>query len=107
MITLTDDARRELEAYFAGSGKAKSPIRIYLAPGGCRGPRLALALAEPAEADARFDVDGLVFCMDKALADTTGGVTVDLTYMGFTVEPKVPLNARGCGGSCSGGSCGI
>ena len=34
MITLTDDAWRELEAYFAGSGKAKSPIRIYLASGG-------------------------------------------------------------------------
>lgn len=34
MITLTDDARKELEVYFAGSGKAKSPIRIYLASGG-------------------------------------------------------------------------
>lgn len=34
MITLTDDARRELEAYFAGSGKTKTPIRIYLASGG-------------------------------------------------------------------------
>lgn len=34
MITLTDNARRELEAYFAGPGKAKSPIRIYLASGG-------------------------------------------------------------------------
>lgn len=48
--------------------------------------------------------------MDKELARTTGGVTVDITYMGFTVEPAVPLNAPqggGCGGSCSGGSCGI
>lgn len=47
--------------------------------------------------------------MDKELAGTTGDVTVDITYMGFTVEPAIPLNAPqgGCGGSCSGGSCGI
>lgn len=34
MITLTDGARRELEAYFAGTGRTKSTIRIYLASGG-------------------------------------------------------------------------
>lgn len=47
--------------------------------------------------------------MDKDLVTTTGGVTVDITYMGFTVEPAVPLNTPqgGCGGSCSGGSCSI
>ncbi len=34
MITLTDSARQELEAYFATEGKEKSPIRIYQASGG-------------------------------------------------------------------------
>jgi len=55
-------------------------------------------------------VNGLTFCMEKELAASTGGVTVDLSYMGFTVEPVKPLDAPGggsCGGSCSGGSCGI
>lgn len=32
MIDLTDNARKELEAYFAD--KDKTPIRVYLAPGG-------------------------------------------------------------------------
>lgn len=32
MVTLTDNAIRELDAYFAD--KPKSPIRVYLAPGG-------------------------------------------------------------------------
>lgn len=32
MIVLTDNARKELNAYFAD--KETSPIRIYLAPGG-------------------------------------------------------------------------
>lgn len=32
MITVTEKAQKELEAYF--SGKEKTPIRIYLAAGG-------------------------------------------------------------------------
>ncbi len=32
MITVTEEARKELEAYFAD--KEKTPIRIYLAAGG-------------------------------------------------------------------------
>ena len=32
MLELTEAARKELEAYFAG--KEKSAIRVYLAPGG-------------------------------------------------------------------------
>lgn len=32
MVTLTDSARKELETFFAD--KEKSPIRIFLAPGG-------------------------------------------------------------------------
>ncbi|KAF1075654.1 hypothetical protein MKHDV_01787 [Halodesulfovibrio sp. MK-HDV] len=32
MFTLTENAHKELAAYFAD--KDKSPIRIYLAPGG-------------------------------------------------------------------------
>ncbi len=32
MVIVTDNALKELDAYF--EGKEKSPIRIYLAPGG-------------------------------------------------------------------------
>lgn len=44
MLTLTDAAQKELEGFFAD--REKATVRIYLAPGGCSGPRLALALDE-------------------------------------------------------------
>ena len=35
MIVLSENARKELEAYFAD--KERQTIRVYLAPGGCSG----------------------------------------------------------------------
>ncbi len=47
--------------------------------------------------------------MSPDLAKSVGGVSIDLTYMGFTVEPEIPLASEGssCGSCGSGGSCGI
>ena len=102
MITLTDDARRELEAYF--EGKERGGIRIYLAPGGCSGPRLALALDEPNEQDKTFEEGGFTFCIEAGLLEQVQSVKIDLTYMGFVLEPGVALPAAG--GSCGSGCCG-
>ena len=87
MISLTEEARKELEAYF--EGKEKTPIRVYLAPGGCSGPRLALALDEPGEDDETSEDNGM-------------------THMGFVVESEIPLPSGGNGGGCSSccGGCG-
>ena len=84
MISLTEEARKELEAYF--EGKEKTPIRVYLAPGGCSGPRLALALDEPGEDDETSEDNGLTLCINKELAEKVGAVTVGMTHMGFVVE---------------------
>ena len=107
MLTLTDAAQKELEGFFAD--REKATVRIYLAPGGCSGPRLALALDEPTPEDKVFEQDGFTFCIAGDLLETVGGVSIDLTYMGFSVEPEIPLANTGgssCGGSCSSGSCG-
>lgn len=72
-------------------------------------PRLALALDEPTPEDKVFEQDGFTFCIAGDLLETVGGVSIDLTYMGFSVEPEIPLANTGgssCGGSCSSGSCG-
>lgn len=45
MLTLTDAAQKELEGFFAD--REKATVRIYLAPGGCSGPRLALRWTKP------------------------------------------------------------
>ncbi len=105
MISVTEEARKELEAYF--EGKDKTPIRVYAASGGCSGPRLALALDEPNEDDERVEQDGFTFCINRELSVSVGAVTIDLTYAGFSVESEIPLPGagKGCGG-CSGSCCG-
>ena len=100
MVQLSDTARAELEAFF--SDKPKSGIRIYLAPGGCSGPRLALALDEPTENDKAFEANGFTFCLESDLLERVGSVKIDVGYMGFMVEPELPLGGGGCA-SCGGG----
>ncbi len=101
MITVTDAARKELEAYFAD--KERGGIRVYLAPGGCSGPRLALALDAAGEDDAEFESGGFTFCINKGLLEKVDSVAIDCSEMGFMVEPSTPLDLGGSGGSC--GSC--
>ena len=52
------------------------------------------------------DQGGFTFCINKELLAQVEGVKIDLSYMGFTVEPTVPLPQTG--GGCSGcsGGCG-
>lgn len=66
-----------------------------------------MALDEPKDSDEVFDFDGgIKFVMDKALLDSAKPVTVDISYMGFTVDSSLPTGG-GCGSSCStSGSCG-
>lgn len=101
MITVTNAARKELEAYF--TDKERETIRVYLAPGGCGGPRLSLALDKPGEDDASFEDGGFTFCINKGLLEKAASVTIDLSEMGFTVEAAAPLELGGSGGAC--GSC--
>ncbi len=104
MITITKSADAELDAFFAD--KPKEPIRIYLAPGGCSGPRLSLALDAPGEDDASFSDGGYDFCIAKVLLEQTGKINIEVSPMGFLVVPEIPLPVGGgcssCGGGCSG-----
>lgn len=103
MLELSESAKKELDAYF--EGKDKTPIRIYLAPGGCSGPRLALALDEPGQDDITEEVDGFKFCINKELQEQIQGAKIDLTPLGFMVDPVNPLPESaggGCGGCCGG-----
>ena len=50
---------------------------------------------------------GFSFCMEESLLAQIGGVKIDLSNMGFSVEPVNPLGTPGgdsgcgsCGGSC-------
>lgn len=100
MFTLTDDARKSLDAHF--EDKEIASIRIYLAPGGCSGPHLGLALDEPSDDDAVLSADPYTFCIHKDLLDKTGAITVDMRCEGFVIESENPLGGGGCAG-CGGG----
>lgn len=104
MFELGESAQKELEAYF--EGKEKSPIRVFVAPGGCSGPRLALAIDEPGPDDVTEEAGGFSFCINKALLEQIKSAKIDLSPMGFVVEPENPLpdtgNTGGCGGCCGG-----
>lgn len=103
MIEMSQDAKKELDAYF--DDKEKGTIRIYLAPGGCSGPRLALALDDAAPEDQTEEVEGYKFCIDKNLSDQIGDVKIETNAMGFEIVPEKPLpqpEGGGCGGCCGG-----
>ena len=100
MFTLTESAQKELDAYF--DGKEKSAIRVYLANGGCSGPRLALALDAPTAEDKNFEQGGYTFCINEALVTQAGAITIDCSPMGFIVDSEVSFGGGGCS-SCGGG----
>lgn len=105
MLQLTDAAKAELVKYF--SENPASPVRVFLAPGGCSGPRLSLALDEANEQDESVDFgDGITLIMNKDLLQEAAPVKIDMGYAGFTVESSMefPEPQGGCGSCC--GSCG-
>ncbi len=66
-----------------------------------------MALDESNEDDSVFNEGGFSFCVNKELLEQIKSVEIKLTYMGFMVEPGVPLSGGGsaCGGCASSGSC--
>ena len=108
MINLSYSARQEPDASFASHPEMKRSIRIYLAPGGCCGPRLTMALDEANDADVTETLEDMTFCMARELSEQTGEMSLDVSYMGFTLTPEHPLENTGggcssCGSGCSGG----
>ena len=69
-----------------------------------------MALDEPNDDDKVFEEGGFKFCINSELLEKIGGVTLDLTYMGFAVEPQIPLASAGgssCGGCSGSSSCSV
>lgn len=103
MFELTDAAKKELEAYF--EGKDPATIRIFLAPGGCSGAALRLALDDAGDDDKSENLGGFNFCINNDLLTQVGGGTIDVGPMGFVITPTNPLPETaggGCGGCCGG-----
>ena len=65
-----------------------------------------MALDGPKDSDTVVTEQGYTFCIDKKLLETTGALTVNVGYMGFTVESVNPVDGGGgCGGCGSSSGC--
>jgi len=102
MITISDEAKRNIDAYF--QDKEKSSIRIYLNQGGCSGPFLGLALDEATDADSSVELAGFDFVVEKNLLADASPIHIDMGPMGFRLTSSLVLPQGGCGGGCGGGS---
>ncbi len=67
-----------------------------------------MALDEPEGDDTVIEEAGFKFCINKDLLEESTGINVNVSYMGFEIEPVKPFaNAGGgCGSSCGTGGCG-
>ncbi len=89
MIHLTEIAIKEFGAYFAVN--PKTSIRLFMVPGCCTGPSLAMTQDGPNDKDKVFEVEDLSFCIEASLLEQVRSVTIDVNEMGFQVIPEVPL----------------
>ncbi|MDD6088559.1 MAG: IscA/HesB family protein [Desulfovibrionaceae bacterium] len=102
-VTLTPEALKELDAFFAD--KEKEPIRIYIQYA-CSGAYLAIALDPVDSRDFTAEVNGYTFCMNQDLYGNTGDITISKEEGGFDVQCEKPLPkpavspCASCGGGC-------
>jgi iron-sulfur cluster assembly accessory protein len=117
MLEVTQSALANVKNYL-DQQKIDSAVRVNLMSGSCAGPRLGLAIddANAKDNDHIFDHGGVIFLVDKGVAETCGAIKVDFIEEkdagcgcgggGFVITNEKPLSGSSCGCSCSSGSCG-
>ncbi len=79
---------------------------FFLAPGGCSGPRLALALDDAGDEDEKKRWQDIPSALTSDLLSQIKSAEIDLTSTWILQSrPEVPLPAGsggGCGGCCGG-----
>jgi len=65
-----------------------------------------MALDEPKETDNVYDINGFQFIIDKNFYEKVKPVKVDFLGYGFKISSGIELDADGCSGCGSAGSCG-
>ncbi len=86
MLKITDKALRELNKFF--EGREVKTMRVSLASGGCSAPELVLTEDEAKEDDTVIELAPFTFCVNTSLLEESQGMEIDVSYMGFTIEPK-------------------
>lgn len=91
-INITEKAQKELKKIMEENKENKKLLRIYIAGYGWGGPSFGLALDELKDRDKKVEVGGFTFLIEKDLADTFKGFTIDYSdnwlRRGFSIIPK-------------------
>ena len=104
MITVTDNAVRELRALLESHADSKGKgLRVAIAKGGCSGLQYEMTLDARKEGDAVVARDGVEFLVDDESAQLLRGSTLDyndgLTGTGFQIVNPNAARTCGCGTS--------
>lgn len=104
MITVTDEAVRQLKSLLADEGAtSEKGLRVQIAKGGCSGLQYEMSLDVPHEGDEVMEREGVRFLVDPDSAGYLDGATLDfhggLTGTGFHFVNPNAARTCGCGTS--------
>jgi iron-sulfur cluster assembly accessory protein len=104
MITVTDNAVRQLRALLEAQGPSeRKGLRVQIAKGGCSGLQYEMSLDAERAGDSIVEKEGVAFLVDRESADFLRGATLDyrdgLTGAGFHIENPNAARTCGCGTS--------
>ena len=106
MITVTESAQEQVNAYFKENSREPRSIRIFI-NSGCGGEQLSMALDKERPNDSSFTFAKVEYIIETNLLEKIKPVTVDFTGTGFKITAGVELGS-GCSScsSCGSGGCG-
>lgn len=112
MITLTDDAVKQLEDLVAGEmaspGDGETPpvglgLRLFVEKGGCAGMQYGMKLDMPTPEDALVPAGSVSVIIDPESAKFLRGIEIDyqdtLNDSGFKIHNPNAIRSCGCGTS--------
>ena len=102
ILTLTDDAAREVKARLAAQGQGKG-LRLSVEEGGCEGMQYALAFEQKQPGDLEYEDHGMPIYVDPSSADYLRGSVLEfsseLLRGGFLIQNPNAQDTCGCGHS--------
>lgn len=108
MISISDEAVTQLEAFLEDQGTKGYALRVFVAPGGCSGLQYGMSVEEDVEeGDTVVDMKGVRLLVDEFSAMYLGGAEIDyvnsLMGGGFTVRNPNAVAGCACGHSFDAG----
>jgi iron-sulfur cluster assembly accessory protein len=108
VLTVSDAAAAKAKEVLEQRGRPDGALRLFVAGGGCSGPRYGMTLAEAPEADDTvFTHGGVTFLIDPESLPYVTGAEIDYVEetmrAGFTIFNPNVQTTGGCGGGCTCG----